>query len=181
MARGQEPASNGQTLGARRSDAPDISSLFVLPARCLPHFRGLAGTYSYKNKPISLKKAACLPPKRLSRATAGSHFSWKHRPLPRIPAAFLPKLPHLFQRIKAIWKCEESGKGTMAVMYTQGSSQSVSLCRLLVEVMLSALVLALALLSCPYALRRSYLLMRNTEGYGQACYSDAASSGQPAR
>jgi hypothetical protein len=45
----------------------------ILPARRLPHFRGLAGTYSYKNKPLSLKKAACLPPKRLSQAMAGSH------------------------------------------------------------------------------------------------------------
>jgi hypothetical protein len=46
----------------------------ILPARSLPHFRGLAGTYSYKNKPFSLKKAARLPPARVSRARVGSPF-----------------------------------------------------------------------------------------------------------
>jgi hypothetical protein len=39
----------------------------ILPAKCLPLFRGLPGIDSYKNKPLSLKKAACPPPKRLSR------------------------------------------------------------------------------------------------------------------
>jgi hypothetical protein len=46
----------------------------ILPAGYLPHFRGLAGKHSYKNKPLLLKKAACLPPKRLSRAMADRHF-----------------------------------------------------------------------------------------------------------
>jgi hypothetical protein len=46
----------------------------ILPANCPPHFQGLAGTNSYKNKDLSLRKATCLPPKRVSGAMARSPF-----------------------------------------------------------------------------------------------------------
>jgi hypothetical protein len=48
--------------------------LYINHEIALPHFEGLADSYSYKNKPFFPKNPACLPRKRLSRAMAQSHI-----------------------------------------------------------------------------------------------------------
>jgi hypothetical protein len=68
-------------------------------------------------------------------------FSRKKRPLARFPATPWHHRHFPFLGIEAIWKCEYSVKGTIFGIGVY------NVCRLLVQVMLSALVLAIEQLS----------------------------------